>query len=157
MKPLAAVEAEARYCTFQLGDAEYALDVAEIGEVLREVEWCAVPLAPVGVLGLMNLRGRIVTMIDLATRLGLAGAGTRAAHAPPVRIVLAPDVAPLCLCVDAVGDVVTLSAASLFPPPATLDERLRGSVRGVHASEARLITVLETRALLTGLIEEPHG
>ncbi|HUR28811.1 MAG TPA: chemotaxis protein CheW [Planctomycetota bacterium] len=151
------MENETRYCTFHLGEAEYALDVADIGEVLRDVERCAVPLAPASVLGLTNLRGQIVTLLDLATRLGHAGAEARAVCVPPVSIVLTCARPPLGLCVDAIGDVVTLSAASLLPPPATLDERTRALVRGVHLSGERLITVLETKALLAGFLEDARG
>jgi purine-binding chemotaxis protein CheW len=149
-----AVETEARYCTFQLGEIEYALDVADVAEVLGGVERCAVPLAPPGVLGLTNLRGRIVTLLDPATLLRIEGADARAAGALPVSIVLSMEGAQLGLSVDAIGDVVSLPAGSLLPPPATLEPHVCACVRGVSFFEERLITVLETRALLAGFLEE---
>jgi len=143
-----------RYCTFRLGEAVYALDVQGIQEVLRGCEWSAVPLAPPSVLGLMNLRGQIVTVVDLAVQLGL-GARERSAlaGAPSVQIVLSCARPPVCLAVDEVGDVVELSAASLLAPPATLDERARARVRGLHWSDRGLITLLETSALLEDFLE----
>ncbi|MEO6708287.1 MAG: chemotaxis protein CheW, partial [Planctomycetota bacterium] len=60
-----------QYCSFRLGADEYALDVADVQEVLRGLECSPVPLAPASVIGLMNLRGQIVTVVDLAKLLGL--------------------------------------------------------------------------------------
>jgi purine-binding chemotaxis protein CheW len=139
------------YCTFRLGEAEFALDAADVQEVLRDCDWSPVPLAASSVLGLMNLRGQIVTVVDLAKHLGLApGASPAGARVPRVNIVLSGARPPLSFAVDEVGDVVALPASSLQSPPANLDERSRKRVRAVHLDGGRLISVLETCAVLEG-------
>jgi purine-binding chemotaxis protein CheW len=144
-----------RYCTFSLGAAEYALDVSAIQEVLRDCAHTPVPLAPPGVLGLLNLRGQLVTLIELASRLDAGpAAGAERKPACAAQLVLSGPRPPLSLAVDDVGEVIELCAEDLQAAPATLGEGARRQVRGVHWSGGRLITVLETGALLESLLAE---
>jgi purine-binding chemotaxis protein CheW len=108
------------------------------------------------VLGLMNLRGQIVTVLDLGARLGLFGAADPEVRfrAKPVGIVLAGADAPIALAVDEVTDVSYWDPELLQKPPATLSAAVRASVRGVHAGEGRLAVVLDKQVLLAGLEEE---
>lgn len=136
---------QARYCTFRLGESRFALSVADIQEVLRGCIWTRVPRAPAAVLGLMNLRGQIVTVIDLAQLLQLV---ERGATPGKFLLVLTAGRSSLAFAVDEVSDVVELDESQLQPPPATLDPTARAGVRGVLLCDDGLLSVLECAALL---------
>ncbi|HTF88608.1 MAG TPA: chemotaxis protein CheW [Planctomycetota bacterium] len=148
------MSASAQYCSFRLGAAEYALDVADVQEVLRGLEWSPVPLAPASVIGLMNLRGQIVTVVDLAKLLGLEIEPGAPIPAPrDIHIVLSGPRPPLSFAVDEIGEVLAIETTSLLAPPSTLSPAVRACVRGLHLADQRLITILETRVLLEALMQ----
>ena len=129
-----------QYCTFTLGELHFGIETHQVQEVLRSTELTRVPLAPPSIRGLMNLRGQIVTVIDLAERLGLARLG---AAPSSVHVVVMADGAAVSLLVDAVGDVVEVTQAGFEYPPDTLEDWLRELIVGVHKLEDRLLLVLE--------------
>jgi purine-binding chemotaxis protein CheW len=128
-----------RLCTFLIGDQLFGVDAVHVHEVIRRLPLTRIPLAPPAVLGLGNLRGRIVTCIDLRGRLGLAPrAGERAVH-----MVLEGDDGLVSLEVDDVGDVVELDSAGAEPAPPTLRGPARDLVTGAHVLADRLLLVLD--------------
>ena len=129
-----------QYCTFTLGELHFGIETHQVQEVLRSTELTRVPLAPPSIRGLMNLRGQIVTVIDLAERLGLARLG---AAPSSVHVVVMADGAAVSLLVDAVGDVVEVTQAGFEYPPDTLEDWLRELIVGVHKLEDRLLLVLD--------------
>lgn len=132
-----------QYCTFALGDLLLGIEVEQVQEVLRGQALTHVPRAPETVKGLMNLRGQIVTAIDLRRRFGLSPGeeGKKAMHV----VVFRPDGA-VSLLVDSIGDVVEFPREKVVPPPPNLSSRARELVRGVVPLEDKLLLVLDTAA-----------
>jgi purine-binding chemotaxis protein CheW len=128
-------------CTFHLGRHHLGIDVTQVQEVIRPQTLTAVPLAPREVLGLINLRGQIVTALDLRRRLGLAD---RAGDEAPMNVVIRTADGTLSLLVDRIGDVVEVDEADFEPPPDTLDGRHRQLLRGTYKLDHGLLSVLDT-------------
>ena len=132
-----------QFCTFSLGDLLLGIEVERVQEVIRGQALTHVPRSPRTVKGLMNLRGQIVTAIDLRERFGLPP-GDESQKAMHV-VVFRPDGA-VSLLVDAIGDVVELPAHEVAPPPPNLSGLTRELVRGVVPLESDLLLVLDTAA-----------
>src|SRR5438874_826198 len=93
---------ERQYCTFYVDGHYFGLEVLNVQEIIRYQEMTRVPLAPSVVRGLINLRGQIVTAIDLRRRLGLT---ERPADQSPMNVVIRTDDEAVSLLVDEIGDV----------------------------------------------------
>jgi purine-binding chemotaxis protein CheW len=140
-----------QYCTFHLGPLFLGVEVLKVQEVIRRQTMTRVPLAPAAVSGLINLRGQIVTAIDLRQRLGLPD---RPADREPMNVVVRTDEGVVSLLVDEIGDVIEPSGDTFERPPETLDERARSLVRGVYKLPDRLLLVFDTERALA---VEPVG
>jgi purine-binding chemotaxis protein CheW len=136
---------ERQFCTFHLGALFLGIEVLKVQEVLRAQEMTRVPLASTAVTGLINLRGQIVTAIDLRERMGLPA---RADGRPPMNVVVRTDEGAVSLLVDEIGDVLEPSEALFEEPPETLPARARELIRGVYKLQDRLLLVLETERVL---------
>jgi purine-binding chemotaxis protein CheW len=141
------------YVTLTIGGQLCGIPVATVRDVLGEQAITRIPLAPREVAGSLNLRGRIVTAIDLRRRLGLspADAGAR-------RMSVVVD---LCgelysLQVDEVGEVMSLPSAGIEENPPTLDALWRQVTRGIHRLDGRLLAVLDIVRLLDLRGARPH-
>jgi purine-binding chemotaxis protein CheW len=121
------------------------IPVGVVRDVLGEQTITRIPLAPREVAGSLNLRGRIVTAVDLRRRLGLAA---RDAAARPMSVVVDQGGELYSLQVDEVGEVMALPRSDLEENPPTLDPLWRGVTRGVHRLEGKLMAVLEVDRLL---------
>jgi purine-binding chemotaxis protein CheW len=143
--------AEAQYCTFFLGDLYLGIEVRQVQEVIRSQPVTRVPLAPATITGLINLRGQIVTAIDLRRRLGLPPRGP---GVQPMNVVVRTDDGAVSLLVDEIGDVIEPPAAGFESPPETLPEGARGLIRGIYKLPGRLMLVLDTEQVL---VLEPAG
>ena len=128
------------YCTFTLDHVLFGLDVENVQEVLRPQPMTRVPLAPPVVRGLINLRGQIVTAVDLRRRLELK-------PAPPglqiMNVVVRSADGAVSLLVDEIGDVVEVEDSTFEPPPETLRGTIRTMILGVHKLNNRLMHVLD--------------
>ena len=133
--------ARQQFLTFFLGDLFCGIEVEDIQEVLRDQEITRVPLAPAVVRGLINLRGQIVTAIDLRRRLDL---GERRQDELPLNVVLRSGGGGVSLLVDQIGDVVEVEEGTFERSPHTLDPTGRSMIRGVHKLKDRLMHVLDT-------------
>ena len=129
-----------QYVTFTLGDALYGVDVTRVQEALRAHTRTRVPLAPIDVAGLVNLRGQVVLTIDLRPRLGVP---PRAADAEPRMVVVQVDGEPVSLLVDEIGDVVEVGPELFEVPPDTLDVGLRRLITGAYKLESALLLILD--------------
>jgi purine-binding chemotaxis protein CheW len=136
------VSESTQYCTFLLDDRYYGVDVQQVQEVIRYQELTRVPLASPVVSGLINLRGRIVTAIDLRRRLGLPD---RPAGKLPMNVVVNTGDDAVSLLVDEIGDVIDVPADKFEKPPETLRGPARTLVAGAFKLEGRLMLVLNTR------------
>jgi purine-binding chemotaxis protein CheW len=135
----------AQYCTFSVAGRFFGIDVLNVQEVLRFQEVTPVPLAPAVIEGLINLRGQIVTAIDMRRRLGLP---PRQPGARPMNIVVRTQENSACLQVDEIGDVLDVEPGAFELPPGNLAPEARELVRGVYKLKDRLLLVLNTERTL---------
>jgi purine-binding chemotaxis protein CheW len=117
------------------------VDVRKVQEVVPYQEMTRVPLAPSMVRGLLNLRGQIVTGIDLRHRLELA---ERSADSLPMNVVLRGEDSPVSFLVDDIGEVIEVDADACEPPPQTLRGPVRELIQGVYPLPDELLLVLDT-------------
>ena len=142
------MEHEQQYCTFYVAGHYFGLDVLRVQEVIRYQEMTRVPLAPPVVRGLINLRGQIVTALDLRRRLEL---DDRPADQLPVNVVVQTDDGAVSLLVDEIGDVLDVEEKLFEPPPDTLTGTARELIRGAYKLNARLMLLLDIdKALQVG-------
>jgi purine-binding chemotaxis protein CheW len=130
-----------KYCTFLLDGHLFGVPVANVQEVLRSQRVTAVPLAPTEIRGLLNLRGQIVTTIDLRARLGLQPSDDEDAS---VSVVVRTADGAVSLVVDRIGHVLEPPAASFEPAPDTVPESVRELVEHVCKLDDGLLLVLDT-------------
>lgn len=130
-----------QFCTFHVDNLFLGIAVQQVQEVFRFQQMTRVPLAPGAVRGLINLRGQIVTAIDLRTRLGLPD---RPADRAPMNVVVRTDDGAITLLVDEIGDVQEVHADTFERPPETLKGALRSLILGTYKLPDRLLLVLDT-------------
>ena len=133
-----------QFCTFYVGDLFLGIEVERVQEVLRDSDITPVPTAPASVRGLINLRGQIVTAIDLGTRFGIAD---REGGSSTV-LVLDAGSALLSFVVDRAGDVVEVNDESFEKPPDTLKGEARRLIRGTYKLQKKLLLVLDVENAL---------
>lgn len=134
-------------CTFTVEGLFLGVEVTHVQEVLRAQPLTRVPLAPPAVAGLMNLRGQIVTAIDLRQQLALP---PRTDATPTMNVVVRADGGVASLLVDEIGDVLELREDSFETPPKTLHDGARELILGAFKLPGRLLLVLDAaRAIET--------
>lgn len=136
-----------RMLTFELAGALYGLEVEQVQEVLRAQKVTRVPLHTAAIAGLINLRGEVVTAIDLRARLSLPA---RPEGQEAVNIVVRLHGESISLLVDSIADVVELDDRSFEPVPDTLDGEVRELIRGAYKTEGRLLLALDVQRAVTG-------
>ena len=129
-----------QYCTFFLDGLFFGVNVLGVQEVIKFQSMTQVPLASRVVSGLINLRGQIVTAIDLRRRLEL---GEREEDIPPMNVVVRTDDGPVSLLVDDIGDVLEVSDETFESPPPTMNGVAKDLITGVHKLDERLLLVLD--------------
>lgn len=134
-----------QYCTFHLGGLFLGVEVTRVQEVIRRQPSTPVPLASPVISGLMNLRGEIVTTIDLRRRLGLPD---RSADQDPMNVVIRAEDGVVSLLVDEIGDVVEALDEAFEPSPSTLRSATRDVISGVYKLDRRLLLILDCDRVL---------
>ncbi len=129
-------------CTFLLDGLLFGVDVTRVQEVIRHQEMTPVPLAPTVVAGLINLRGQIVTALDMRQKLNMP---PRPADQLPMNVVVRQDEGVVSLLVDEIGDVVDVDDASVEPPPETLPVDAKAMISSVYKLEEQLLLLLNTK------------
>jgi purine-binding chemotaxis protein CheW len=135
-----------QYCTFLLADLYLGVDVLHVQEVMKSRELATVPLAHGAVEGLLNLRGQIVTAVDLRRRLDLPD---RPGSKPPMYVVVRTEDGAVAFVVDAIGDVIDVSDETFEPPPGTLNTRAAELITGVHKLPGQLLLILDSARAAT--------
>lgn len=130
----------AQLATFWLDGDLYGVEVAHVQEVLRAQKLTRVPLAPPAVAGLINLRGQVVTAIELRERLGRP---PREEGADSVVIVVRMHGEAVSFLVDGIADVVHVDAGDFEQPPDTLDGPARELIQGAYKLDGRLLLALD--------------
>ena len=134
-----------QFCTFYLDKLFFGVEVEKVQEVIRYQAMTRVPRAPEVIGGLINLRGQIVTAIDLRKRLEME---PRPAERQPMNVVVRTGEGAVSLLVDEIGDVVEVSPASFEAPPETLPETARKLTCGVYKLERHLLHAVDLDAVL---------
>jgi len=144
--PAELTESEAKsFVTFKVADQLFGVPVTEVQDILAPDAIAPVPGGPADVCGLINLRGRIVTVIDMRTRLSLPPQD-HAGKGMCVTVESRGDA--YTLLVDAVGDVITLSSDLREGNPATLDAVWREVADAVYRTDQGLLVSLHIDRLL---------
>ncbi len=134
-------------CTFYLDGLFFGIDVLKVQEIILFQEMTPVPLAPPVIRGLINLRGQVVTAMDLRRRLGLP---ERAAGQEPMNVIIhTEDDDTLSFLVDDIGDVVSPEDDAFEAPPETLDATVRQVVSGVFKLDRQLLLVMDAEKTKT--------
>lgn len=136
---------EQQFCTFHLDRLYFGIEVLQVQEVIRSQIMTRVPLATRSVRGLINLRGQIVTAIDLRERLGLPPLDD---GREPMNVVVRTAEGAVSLLVDEIGDVLETEAEQYEEPPETLPAWARELITGVYKLPDRLLLVLDTEKTL---------
>ncbi len=128
------------YVTVMLDDQLFGLPIARVQDVFIPDRLTRVPLAPPQIAGVLNLRGRIVTAIDMRRRLGLPA---RDGKIPTLAVGIELKGESYGLVVDAVGEVMKLPKDTCEIKPANLDPRLAEVTAGVYRLDGQLLVVLD--------------
>jgi purine-binding chemotaxis protein CheW len=140
-----AAEATEHLACFFLEREEYGVDVRQVQEIRRMSEITAVPRAPEFVRGVVNLRGRILPVLDLKRKLGLGDVGT---HAGARIVVVRLRDRLLGLLVDGASQVLKIPVSRIEPPPEEILEKGADYIRGVAKLDDRLIILVDLERLL---------
>lgn len=132
-------------CTFHTGGFFFGLDVERVQEVVRHQPLTRVPLAASEVSGLINLRGQIITTIDLRRRLDLP---PRTADERPTNVLVRAATGVVSLQVDTISDVLDVDPGCIEAPPDMLPARVRACVCGVCKLSDRLLLLLDATPTL---------
>ena len=128
-----------QYCTFHIGDLFLGIEVDRVQEVLKDCDITPVPTAPPTIRGLINLRGQIVTAIDLGARFELAERDETGATV----LVLDAGSDLASFVVDRSGDVVEVEDSTFEEPPDTLKGEPRRLIRGTYKLQDSLLLALD--------------
>jgi purine-binding chemotaxis protein CheW len=131
---------DTQYCTFLLDGLLFGVEVLQVQEVLRHQPITRVPLASTVVRGLINLRGRIVTALDLRERLELP---PRTTDRLPMNVIVQAEGGIVSLLVDEIGEVIDADQESFEQAPPTVRGVARELIRGVHKLPGQLLLVLD--------------
>ena len=130
-----------QYCTFTVDRFFFGVRVTQVQEVVRHQTLTRVPLAAPEVRGLINLRGQIITAIDLRRRLGLP---ERPADLPPMNVLIHTSDGAVSLLVDQIEDVLEVEEETIEAPPETMQGLARQLISGASKQKNRLLLVLDT-------------
>ncbi|AZN70836.1 chemotaxis protein CheW [Georhizobium profundi] len=146
MNELARTQADGvrELIAFRIGDQEFCVDIMSVREIRGWTPATALPHSPGFVLGVINLRGAVLPIIDLSSRLGMKAADPTARH---VIIVAQVHKKVVGLLVDAVSDILSVTSQNIQPTPEVSSELDKSFARGVLAIEGRMICLIELEAL----------
>lgn len=140
------LDAVEQLVVFELADEVYGVDISRVQEIIRMTTITRLPRAPEFVEGVINLRGRVIPVVDLKRRFGLAEGGRTKA----CRIVVV-DVGDhtIGMVVDAVSEVLRVPAAAVEPPSPVVTTVDSDYLRGIARLEGRLVILLDLDKVLT--------
>ncbi|MDI6843747.1 MAG: chemotaxis protein CheW [Anaerosomatales bacterium] len=134
---------------FRLADETYAVDVEHVREIVNGFTVTRIPCVPSHVLGVINVRGEIVSVIDLAAVLGSSSASSPAlVQDESSGIIVRFDEVTAMLVVDEIGDIIDVPTASIEPPLSSLDRAHAEMVSGSVYQDGRLIAIVNLARIL---------
>jgi purine-binding chemotaxis protein CheW len=135
-----------QWVTFRLGEEKYGINVMQVQEVLRVTEIAPVPGAPSYVLGIINLRGNVVTVIDMRNRFGLMSKETDDSS----RVVIIETEAHIIgILVDSVAEVVEMKASEIENAPNVGNEESSKYIEGVTSRGNELLILVDLNKFLS--------
>lgn len=144
VEPGSAAAGEYHLVTFSLGREEYGVEIGSVQEIIRVGKITPMPNAPKFITGVINLRGRVIPVLDLRKRLDLAdGALTKNSRI----VVVESGAKVLGMLVDSVSQVFRIPGASVDDPPSEVDQR-KACVRGIGKVDSRLIMIMDLNRTL---------
>lgn len=135
-----------QFVTFMVDGQLFGVPALSVRDVLRQQKLTKVPLARPEIAGAINLRGHIVTAIEVRARLASSG---RPAGASFMCVVVENGGESFCLLVDSVGEVISVQASEIEPSPGSLQASWLNVVRGVTRAGGRLVLILDVKQLLS--------
>ncbi len=135
-----------RWVTFRLENEKYGINVMQVQEVLRITEIAPVPGAPVYVLGIINLRGNVVTVIDTRSRFGLASVETDDSSRV---VIIESEEQVVGILVDSVAEVVDLQLSEIETAPNVGTEESAKFIQGVASHDGELLILVDLNKLLS--------
>lgn len=135
-----------QWVTFRLGEETYGINVMQVQEVLRHTEIAPVPGAPGYVLGIINLRGNVVTVIDTRSRFGLES--TEVTDNSRI-VIIESEQQVVGILVDSVAEVVYLRSSEIDSAPNVGTEESAKFIQGVSNREGELLILVDLNKLLT--------
>ena len=150
----AATATPGQMCTFWVDGLYFGLHVEHVQEVLRYQQLTVVPCAPDAVHGLINLRGQIVTALDLRCRLGLP---PRPEGELPMNVIVRSRGEVVSLLVDDIGDVIDTTEVTLQPTPANLPPTVQDVVGGVLPLPGSILLVVDAERAVDVSTPDPTG
>ncbi len=129
---------------FRIGDQEFCVNIMSVREIRGWTPATALPHSPSYMMGVINLRGAVLPILDLSARLGMKPADPTARH---VIIVAQVRTKVVGLLVDAVSDILTVTDENIQPTPEISSDLERQFARGILAIEKRMICLIELEAL----------
>ena len=135
-----------QYSTFHVADMFMGIELTRVQELLRFQEMTSVPLAPKAIEGLINLRGQIVTALDVRRVLGLPAVESE--DKLPMNIVIQSEGGPVSLLVDEICDVLDVPFEASTPLPENMPALQRNLIEGVYQLESRLLLILNADRVL---------
>jgi purine-binding chemotaxis protein CheW len=133
------------FIAFHVGDQTYCIDIMAVREIRGWTPATPLPHAPHFVRGVINLRGAVLPVIDLAARLGLPMKEPTARHAV---IVVQNETQVVGLLVEAVSNIITIAPDAIQPTPEVASELSRSFIKGIVAAEKEVISVLVVKHIL---------
>ena len=140
-----------QFCTFFINKIYFGIDILQVQEVIRFTQITPVPLAPPDILGLINLRGKIVTIIDIKSRLQMNQNIKN--YENNYNIILNNKLELVSLIVDEIGDVVEVAEIEFEPPPATLKAEISSLLQGAYKLQDKFLLILNVDKALAQNIE----
>lgn len=137
--------AEVELLSFRLADEEYSVDIMSVREIRGWTRATPLPHAPPHVRGVINLRGTVLPVVDLAVQLGMAPVPGNSRN---VIIVVQVGSQTTGLLVNAVSDILSLPRSELQPPPDLLADEEQSFIEALTIVDGRMIRVLDLRAVL---------
>jgi purine-binding chemotaxis protein CheW len=145
METQAQLTTEVELLSFRLAEQEYSVDIMSVREIRGWTRATPLPHAPAYVRGVINLRGTVLPVVDLSTRLGMPPVEGDARN---VIIVVQVGSQTAGLLVDAVSDILALPQAELQTPPELAADTAHSFIRALTIVDGRMIRVLDLTAVL---------
>lgn len=146
--PLAAESSRSKICelvSFRVGQQDYCVDIMAVREIRGWTPATILPHAPSYIMGVINLRGAVVPIVDLAARLGLGALVPSTRHVIIIVVIKGQTVG---LLVDSVSDILSIAHDSIQPTPELATDSAKAFVEGVISIDDRMLRLIDLQAVL---------